>query len=310
MVSKSFARSTDYEDEVVMKRTFAVVVLAISVGVAGCGGGDATEEDAAPSATAESAAEIPVVEITKTDSGFEAPDSIPGGLTRLRVHNADTREHAVAFERFRGDGTLEEHTAAYRLGATDFAAAAATIDKLTTVEGGTGVIAPGGDEEVVLDLAPGRYVIFRFPLNVGLSRELLVTAAPAARPAPPESAFTVRMLEFSYEGFPDTLPAGKTEVKVVNEGEQLHLMFVQRVNEDGITPEQVRQHLSGTPLPVPPSYTAAGGMGEMQPGDSGWATLDLDPGVYALICIVFDQSDGTIGKLHTDLGMHHAFTVE
>ena len=29
-----------------------------------------------------------MVDITKTEEGFEAPDSIPGGLTRFRVHNA------------------------------------------------------------------------------------------------------------------------------------------------------------------------------------------------------------------------------
>jgi hypothetical protein len=304
-----------------MKTALAFVLTLASILIA-CGGDN--DETPAPSPTEEPAAEIPVVEITKTDEGFEAPDSIPGGLTRFRVHNASTAQHAVSFERFRGDGTLEEHTAAYRLGLTDFAASAAAIGRLTTVEGGIGNIAPGGEAEVVLDLVPGRYVILRFPLNTGLSRELEVTAAPDARPAPPESDFTVSMIEFAFDGFPDTLPAGETTVEVVNEGAQFHLMFVQRVNEEGITAEQVSQHLGGTPLPVAPSYSAAGGMGELEPGGgSGWVTLDLDPGVYRLICTVFDQSDDAVGpvssergalsgvgKLHVDLGMHHAFTVQ
>jgi hypothetical protein len=293
-----------------MQKTLSVVVLAIGFVVAGCGGSDTTKEEAVASATAEPAAEIPVVEITKTGEGFEAPDSIPGGLTRFRVHNAGTGQHAVSFERFRGDGTLEEHTAAYRLSLTDFTAGAAAIGRLTTVEGGTGNIAPGGEADIVLDLAPGRYVMLRFPLNTGLSRELEVTAAPDPRPAPPESAFTVSMIEFAYEGFPDTLPAGKTEVEVVNEGADLHLMFVQRINEESITAEQVSQHFGGTPVPVAPTLSPAGGMGEMKPGGSGWVTLDLGPGVYVLLCLVFDQSDGTLGKLHADLGMNHTFTVQ
>jgi hypothetical protein len=87
-------------------------------------------------------------------------------------------------------------------------------------------------------------------------------------------------------------------------------MLVQRVNEEGITAEQMRQHLGGTPLPVEPSYTSAGGMGELEPGGSGWATLDLEPGVYTLICLVFDQSGGSVGKLHLELGMNHTFTVQ
>jgi hypothetical protein len=297
-----------------MRTTFAAILTLASILIA-CGGEGDTDETAAPSPTAEPAAEIPVVEITKTEQGFDAPDSIPGGLTRLRVHNADTREHAVEVLRFRDVGTLDQLTDAYALEAGDFAASfaasSAEISRLTTAEGGTGPIAPGGEAEVVLDLAPGRYVIYRFPSIGGLlARELEVTAAPDRRPAPPESAFTVGMLEFAYDGFPDTLPAGKRTVEVVNEGQQFHLMAVRRVNEEGITAEQMRQLLGGTPLPVEPSYTGAGGMGELEPGGSAWATLDLEPGVYTLICTVFDLRDGVLGKLHTVLGMHHAFTVQ
>ena len=295
-----------------MKATLAVPMLTFASILIACGGSGSDEEATPTSPIAAASAEIPVVEITKTEQDIRAPDSIPGGLTRLRVHNADTRNGAVAFLRFRGDGTLDQLRQAYRLGATDFAAAAAEISRLTTAEGGIGLIAPGGEAEVVLDLTPGRYVMYRFPaIGALLARELEVTAAPNPRPAPPESALIVGMSEFVYERFPDTLPAGKTTVEVVNEGQQTHLMDVRRVNEESITAERVRQLLSGTP-PVAPSYIPAGGMGELDPGASAWATLDLEPGVYTLICIVFDKStdSGGTGKLHVDLGMHHAFTVQ
>jgi hypothetical protein len=41
-------------------------------------------------------------------------------------------------------------------------------------------------------------------------------------------------------------------------------------------------------------------------------TLDLAPGVYALVCIVFDNGVGSggTGKLHWQLGMYHPFTVQ
>ncbi len=280
--------------------------LFLALFLAACGGSDAHDAPA-PTATTIPSAEIPIVDITKTEDGFEAPDSIPAGITRIRVHNAGAGGHAVHLNRLRGEATLEQFNDALRL--TDFAASAAELDRLTDGGGGgTGTISPGGTSEVVLDLEPGRYVIVRFPFPI--TRLLEVTAAPDAQPAPPESDFTVSMREFAYEGFPDTLPAGITTVAVVNEGEQYHLMDVRRVNEEGITAEQVSQHLGGTPLPLAPSYTAAGGMGEMTPGAFGWATLDLEPGVYTLICTVFDQHDGEIGKLHFQLGMHHSFTVE
>jgi hypothetical protein len=136
-----------------------------------------------------------------------------------------------------------------------------------------------------------------------------VTAAPAVEPAAPEAAFTVAMSDFVYEGAPDTLPAASTTIEVVNDGPQLHMMAVWRLNEESLSAEQLAEHRRGTPLPAA-AYTPAGGFGEILPGDSGWVTLDLEPGDYALACIVFDRAeDGTL-TLHTDLGMHHAVTVE
>jgi hypothetical protein len=277
----------------------SVLAAMLAIGAVACG------DDAIDAPTAE----IPVVEITKTDQAFEAPDNIPGGLTRLRFHNAGTEQHAVTLVRFTGDGTVEQFLDAVEIGYTDWPASTAAILKLIQGEGGTGFLAPGSTVEVVLDLEPGRYIIVRFPFRPPLIRPLEVTAAPEARPEPPESAFTAGMIEFAYEGFPDKLPAGKTTIEVVNQGEQLHMMDVLRVNEAGITAEQVRQHLSGTPQPVAPTYSAAGGMGELAPGGAGWVTLDLEPGVYMLQCLIFDRAGGT-DKLHSDLGMQHAFTVE
>ena len=227
------------------------------------------------------------------------------------MHNAGAREYSVGLSRFTDVGTLEQLNDAITLSATDFAAAAAEVGRLVDGGGGTGNIAPGGTSEVVFDLTPGRYAIVRLMFGTPDTRAIEVTAAPSVRPAEPETAFTVAMREFAFDGFPDTLPAGKTTFKVLNDGEQFHLMDVRRVNEDGIAPEQVGQSLSGTPVPVEPTFTGVGGMGELGPGDSGgWVTLDLEPGVYTLICTVFDQHDGEIGKLHFQLGMNHPFTVQ
>jgi hypothetical protein len=194
---------------------------------------------------------------------------------------------------------------------SDFVACKDEGARLTDYVGGTDVSPPGGSSEVVLDLEPGRYVIWDFIPGVPFTRPLEVTARPAAQPAPPEAPFTVRMSDFAYDGAPDTLPAGETTVNVVNDGPQVHRMAVQRVNEEGVTAEQVSQHLSGTPVATPPTYAPNGGMNEMDPGLSGWVTLHLDPGVYALVCIVFDNGEGSggTGKLHSQLGMYYPFTV-
>jgi len=166
---------------------------------------------------------------------------------------------------------------------------------------------PGSTSEVVLDLEPGSYMFATYA-GEPFARPLEVTAAPADQPAEPEAEHTIRMFEFAFVDVPETLPAGPTTSNVVNEGGQMHFMAV--VSEETLTPEQVQQSLSGTPLPFAAVTGSAGGMGELAPGESGWAMLDLDPGVYVLTCNVFDLSDGVVGKAHTELGMSRAFTVE
>src|SRR3546814_13356932 len=69
-------------------------------------------------------------------------------------------------------------------------------------------------------------------------------------------------------------------------------MWVGRVNKEGVTADQVRQKLDAAPVPVLPPSTSFGGMGELSPGDSGWAKLDLSPGVYVLECSVSDDNSG------------------
>jgi hypothetical protein len=292
-----------------MKLALALGTLTLSSLLVACGGSD-EDPTPPPTSTLESSSELPVLDITKHDQGFDAPATVSGGLTRIRVHNAGTQDHSVNFGRFADGATLEQFDAAVRLAATDFPASAAEVGRLTDGVGGTGSVAPGGTAEVVLDLTPGRYVMVRFRFGMPDTAEFEVTSPPTTQVAPPESAFTVSMSEFAYKGFPETLDAGTTTMEVVNAGDQIHVMEVRRFNEEGIAAEQLRQHLAGTPLPVAPSYTASGGMGELLPGDSGWAIVDLEPGVYTLICYVFDQGDSATGKLHADLGMHHVFTVE
>jgi hypothetical protein len=291
-----------------MNLALAAGTLILASTLIACGDGD--EDPApAPSSTAEPPPEIHVLDITKNDQTFEAPNSIPGGLTRIRFHNAGTRPANVDLSRLNDGATLEQVNDAIRLSATDFTAGAAQLGRLWSIEGGTAAVAPGGNAEVVLDLEPGNYGMSSLMVGNPFTRALEVTAPPAVEPAAPEAAFTVTMSDFAFEGAPDTLPAARTTVRVVNDGPQLHMMAVWRLKTESVSTEQLAQHRGGTHLSAT-AYTPAGGFGEILTGDSGWVTLDLEPGDYTLACIVFDQGeDGTL-KLHTDLGMHHAFTVE
>jgi len=204
--------------------------------------------------------------------------------------------------------TLEQYKDA-RARDADFALSEEEIGRLYSLAGGVARMLPGSTSEVVLDLKPGRYAFYTNVPGPYITRLLEVTAIPADQPAEPDAQHTISMSEFAFDGAPDTLPAGKTTVNVVNEGQQAHLMAV--VSEETLTADQVQQSLSGTPLPLVPSFRGSdGGIGELAPGDSGWVTLDLGPGVYVLTCHVLDVSGGGSGKGHSDLGMSHVLTVQ
>jgi len=71
----------------------AVLTAVLATGAVAC---DADEDgDGEASATEVPAAEIPVVDVTITDQGYNAPASVPGGLTRTRAHNQSTLRHAA-----------------------------------------------------------------------------------------------------------------------------------------------------------------------------------------------------------------------
>jgi hypothetical protein len=88
------------------------------------------------------------------------------------------------------------------------------------------------------------------------------------------------------------------------------------VKPKGIPAAQLPQILSqivgappgSAPPPGPPPFEWAGGYQVIMPGATGWATLDLTPGEYALVCFI--PSPANQGKRHFALGMFRPFSVK
>ncbi|MBI2935459.1 MAG: hypothetical protein HYY31_01400 [Chloroflexi bacterium] len=140
-------------------------------------------------------------------------------------------------------------------------------------------------------------------------KPLTVTAAPKEQPKPPKAAATVSMQDFKY-GVPAKFSAGKTVLQVTNDGKQPHEMSLYRLK--GISGDQFLQILSAPPTaggapPGPPPFEEAGGFGAVMPGATGWTTLDLTRGDYAMLCFIPDPASG---KPHLALGMVYSFKVE
>ena len=127
-----------------------------------------------------------------------------------------------------------------------------------------------------------------------------VSGAPT--PAAP-NIVTVHAKDFAYGSVPAQIPAGMTTFKLINDGQALHHMEIVRL-DSGKTMANLQAELAKPA--APPAWAAfQGGPNAADPGKESNATLDLQPGNYAMICLV----DVPGGVPHFAKGMVQPFTV-
>ena len=254
---------------------------------------------------------VPEVQIQAADYSFTAPDSIPGGLTRVRLSNAGKEDHHAQLARLNDGVTLSQFQEALKKGEAE-------LFPLVTFQGGAGGVPPGGRSSGIADLPPGQYLVLCFVpaadgaphLAKGMIKPLTVTAKPAEQPAAPKVP-TVQLGDFSFSGQAASYSAGKVTLEGLNKGKQVHELIAIKI-QDGLTPDQLRQMLAGPPPaggppPGPPPFTFAGGMQAVMPEQKAYGEFDFTPGQYAFICFVPDLASG---KPHVALGMFAPFTVK
>src|SRR5437870_10514399 len=128
---------------------------------------------------------------------------------------------------------------------------------------------------------------------------------PAPRVAGP-SLITITATDYAF-GIPDTIPAGLTTFRLVNQGKELHHASLVRLGESKTAADfqaglaaAMKRH---TP---PPSWmTFPGGPNAVTLGDTGVATQMLEPGSYVLVCWI----PGPDGVPHVMKGMMHPLLV-
>jgi hypothetical protein len=253
---------------------------------------------------------IPDVQIQAADYSFAAPDSIPGGLTRLRLSNTGNEIHHAQLLRLNDGVTPAQFQAALQKGMDQ-------AFPLVTFQGGPSVAAPGQTSSAIVDLPPGQYLILDVipgpdgapHVTKGMARPLAVTAKPAPQPAPPE-ALAVQLLDFAFGGNKGSYTRGAVTFEATNLGKQYHELVVIKV-QNGATTDQARDALvalaSGAAPAGPPPAAFLGGLQGIMPGLKGYAEFDLQPGSYAFICLLPDPASG---KPHAALGMFAPFTVQ
>ena len=134
-----------------------------------------------------------------------------------------------------------------------------------------------------------------------------VQAKPTAAASAESSAATARLVTVTAKDYAfiaaDTLLAGRTELRLVNEGAELHHAQLVHLAEGKRLSDLMQAMQAGGP---PPKWAhELGGPNAPAPGQSSAVIVDLEPGTYVFLCFIPSPD----GKPHVMKGMMKEFTV-
>ncbi len=243
------------------------------------------------------------IEIASTDFAFRAPDTVPAGLTRIRLSSVGAERHHAQLARLDQGHTLAE------LG--DSLTQARDLPSWVTFVGGPSTPVPGGPSDIVVDLEAGSYALICFVrspdgvphLAKGMLRAL--TVRPGADSEQPTPAADVRITldDFTF-ALSSELEAGRRTIQVENRGPQPHEVTFVRL-APGKSAADVLAWLKSKEGP-PPGETFGGTMA-LQTGRINYMQANFTRGDYALLRFVPDAGDG---RPHVAHGMVHQITVQ
>lgn len=254
-----------------------------------------------------------VVTIQAEDYSFQAPEEIPSGWTSIQYENQGEEPHFLFMAKLPEGKTLDDYANSIVMPFNEvwYALRDEGLDHETAYEqlganlpewfagvtfmGGTGIIPAGASSNVTLNLDPGTYVLECYMKTEegemhnmeGMLRELKVTDTPSETIAPDaDIAITLSNFEMDIDG---NLSPG-THTVSVHAAEQPeegfgHNVHVAKVNADADVDEVLRwmNFMEVDGLRTPNPYTFAGGIHIMPQGETGYFSLDLEPGRYLFI---------------------------
>jgi len=245
-----------------------------------------------------------VVTIVATDFAFGAPDTIPAGLTTLKMKNQGKEPHQAVLMGAADKTWDEVRTALTTPG---------PIPAWVTFPPGAGVVTGGDSSNATSRLEPGIYYLVCFIPSAdgtphvmkGMVRRLVVTApATATTPAPdPQADVVLTLADYGFT-WSTPLTAGTHTIRVENAGPQVHEIGIEQL-APGKTMADWQQWLAKGMQGMGPGKPLGGVTGPGV-GRVGWFTITLPPGKYILECFVPDSKDG---KPHVVHGMVQEITV-
>jgi len=252
--------------------------------------------------TPSTAASPNVITVTASDFHFDAPAETPAGPTTIRLVNNGPSIHHVQLLKLEEGKTPDDFIAALKAGGPP--------PQWAILAGGPNPPEVGSSTSATVMLDPGNYAIVCFVpsadgvphLMKGMIRPLKVTAATGAVAAEPSADLVVKLVVFDFQ-LSGPLTAGHHVLRIENAAAQPHEIALVQL-KPGKEPMEFAAWGEKQQGPAPGALF--GGVSGIMPGTHAYATVDLPPGEYALLCFVPDAKDG---KPHFVHGMAKKITV-
>lgn len=252
-----------------------------------------------------------VVTITATDYAFGAPDTIPAGLTTLRLVNHGKELHHASLVRLGEGKTMADFEAGLAAAMKDHTPPPAWISFV----GGPNAVTLGDTAIATESLAPGSYVLACWiPSADGVPHimkgmlhaiAVVAAAAPAASAAPePATDVSIKLTDYDFV-LDRPLTAGTHAVSVENAGAQAHEVVITALTPGKTLQDFLAWEQGGEKGPLPTGRWLGGVVG-LDAGGHAQFTAHFAPGDYLLLCFWPDAKDG---KPHLMHGMAKQITV-
>lgn len=251
-----------------------------------------------------------VINVRAEDYALQAPEEIPSGWTTIEYTNEGEEPHllfiarlpdGVAFDDYAGDVLVPFNEIWYTL-RDDGIGQEEALERLgeTLPEwfwameypGGTGIVPAGMTSQATVHLKPGTYILECYVKTEdgelhnmeGMLRELTVSES-ASGAAAPEADVEITLTNSGMAIDGDLSPGTHTvavHAEEEPEGGFPHNVHVAKVDPDTEVNELVRwiNYMEVDGLMPPTPATFFGGMHVLSEGNTGYFTIDLEPGQY------------------------------
>jgi hypothetical protein len=252
-----------------------------------------------------------IVTITATDYAFNVPDTIPAGLTTMRLVNQGKELHQASLVRLKDGKTIAD----FRSGLEAAMQSHAPPPPWISFVGGPNALTPGDTGSATQRLEPGSYVVVCWipspdgtpHIMKGMMHAMVVKAAQAALApavAEPTAGLSITLSDYDF-ALSAPLTAGTHTIRVENGAPQVHEVVITALPPGKSLQDFIAWEKGGEKGPIPTGKWLGGVVG-MDPGGHGQFTATFAPGNYLLLCFWPDVKDG---KPHIVHGMAKQISV-